>query len=206
MWGHTRLHACRIRLRTKFVTTGVVTVADHRSPDPTASGWKDSAANTQRKLPSLDTHFFASAMTDHSSSRSKERGHPMLPADVSASAHSLAATATAVTTPPVLTTPLLVNSSTAALASAAVASVAALVNDTTRNASIALGNSSLRLVQSITDDPNSAAGQIDTRLEKQNIVLLMFVVVVLPVLVISACCCFKPRMPWMNAEPKNADQ
>ena len=130
----------------------------------------------------------------------------MLPADVSASAHSLAANASAVTTPPVLTTPLLVNSSTAALASAAVASVAALVNDTTRNASIVLGNSSLRLVQSITDDPNSAAGQIDTRLEKQNIVLLMFVVVVLPVLVISACCCFKPRMPWMNAEPKNADQ
>ena len=143
-------------------------------------------------------------MTDHS--RSKERGHPMLPADVSASALSLATNASAVTTPPVLTTPLLVNSSTAALASAAVASVAALVNDTTRNASIALGNSSLRLVQSITDDPNSAAGQIDTHVEKQNVIILVFVIAVLPVLVISACCCFKPRMPWQNAEPKKMDQ
>ena len=130
----------------------------------------------------------------------------MLPADVSASAHSLAATATAVTTPPVLTTPLLVNSSTAALASAAVASLAALVNDTTRNASIALGNSSLRLVQSITDDPNGAAGQIDTHLEKQNVILLVFVIAVMPVLVITTCCCIKPRMPWMNEAPKNADQ
>ena len=129
----------------------------------------------------------------------------MLPADVSASAHSLAANASAVTTPPVLTTPLLVNSSTAALASAAVASLAALVNDTTRNASIALGNSSLRLVQSITDDPNGAAGQIDTRLEKQNVIILVFVVAVLPVLVITSCCCIKPRMPWTNAAPKNAD-
>jgi hypothetical protein len=145
-------------------------------------------------------------VTDHSSTRSKERGHPMLPADVSASAHSLAANASAVTTPPVLTTPLLVNSSTAALASAAVASLAALVNDTTRNASIALGNSSLRLVQSITDDPNGAAGQIDTRLEKQNVIILVFVVAVLPVLVITSCCCIKPRMPWTNAAPKNADQ
>ena len=98
------------------------------------------------------------------------------------------------------------NSSTAALASAAVASLAALVNDTTRNASIALGNSSLRLVQSITDDPNGAAGQIDTRLEKQNVIILVFVVAVLPVLVITSCCCIKPRMPWMNEAPKNADQ
>ena len=144
-------------------------------------------------------------MTDHPSSRSQERGHPILPLDLSASAHSLVANTSAVTTPSPLTTPLLVNSSTAALASAAVASAAALVNDTARNASaLLLGNSSLRLVQSITDDPNGAAGHIDTRLEKQHILLLMFAVVVLPVLFISACCCFKPRMPWadLTSPPK----
>lgn len=129
----------------------------------------------------------------------------MLPLDVAASAHSLVANTSAVTTPSVLS-PLLVNSSTAALASAAVASASALVSDAARNASAALGNSSLRLVQSITDDPNSAAGEIDTRLEKQNIVLLMFAVVVVPVLVISACCCFKPRMPWLTSDPTKADQ
>ena len=135
----------------------------------------------------------------------KERGHPMLPADVSASAHSLAANDT-VPTPPVLTTP--VNSSTAALASAAVASVAALVNDTTRNASVAIANNSLRLIQSI-DDPKGAKGEgdiIDEHAEKQNVILLVFVIAVLPVLFVSACCCVQPRMPWSSAEPKKTDQ
>jgi hypothetical protein len=135
----------------------------------------------------------------------KERGHPMLPADVSASAHSLAANDT-VTTPPVLTTPLLVNSSTAALASAAVASVAALVNDTTRNASVAIANISLRLIQSI-DDPKGAEGEVvNERAEKQYVILLVFAIAVLPVLLVSACCCVRPRMPWSSAEPKNTDQ
>lgn len=135
----------------------------------------------------------------------KERGHPMLPADVSASAHSLAANDT-VTTPPMLTTPLLVNSSTAALASAAVASVAALVNDTTRNASIAIANNSLRLIQS-SDDPKGTEGDIiDERAAKQNVILMVFAVAVLPVLFVSACCCIKPRMPWSSAEPKKTDQ
>ena len=104
----------------------------------------------------------------------------MLPADVSASAHSLAANDT-VPTPPVLTTP--VNSSTAALASAAVASVAALVNDTARNASIAIANNSLRLIQSNDDPkvPKGAAGDIiDEHAEKQNVILLVFVIAVLP--------------------------
>ena len=138
----------------------------------------------------------------------KERGHPMLPADVSASAHSLAANDT-VPTPPVLTTPLLVNSSTAALASAAVASVAALVNDTTRNASVAIANNSLRLIQSIDDPkvPKGAEGDIiDEHAEKQNVILLVFVIAVLPVLFVSACCCVQPRMPWSSAEPKKTDQ
>ena len=138
----------------------------------------------------------------------KERGHPMLPADVSASAHSLAANDT-VPTPPVLTTPLLVNSSTAALASAAVASVAALVNDTARNASVAIANNSLRLIQSI-DDPKTPKGAegdiIDDHTEKQNVILLVFVIAVLPVLFVSACCCVRPRMPWSSAEPKKTDQ
>ena len=138
----------------------------------------------------------------------KERGHPMLPADVSASAHSLAANDT-VPTPPVLTTPLLVNSSTAALASAAVASVAALVNDTTRNASVAIANNSLRLIQSI-DDPKTPKGAegdiIDDHTEKQNVILLVFVIAALPVLLVSACCCVQPRMPWSSAEPKKTDQ
>ena len=137
----------------------------------------------------------------------KERGHPMLPADVSASAHSLAANDT-VPTPPVLTTPLLVNSSTAALASAAVASVAALVNDTARNASIAIANNSLRLIQSI-DDPKVKGAEgdiIDEHAEKQNVILLVFVIAVLPVLLVSACCCVQPRMPWSSAEPKKTDQ
>ena len=138
----------------------------------------------------------------------KERGHPMLPADVSASAHSLAANDT-VPTPPVLTTPLLVNSSTAALASAAVASVAALVNDTARNASIAIANNSLRLIQSNDDPkvPKGAAGDIiDEHAEKQNVILLVFVIAALPVLLVSACCCVQPRMPWSSAEPKKTDQ
>ena len=138
----------------------------------------------------------------------KERGHPMLPADVSASAHSLAANDT-VPTPPVLTTPLLVNSSTAALASAAVASVAALVNDTARNASVAIANNSLRLIQSI-DDPKTPKGAegdiIDDHTEKQNVILLVFVIAALPVLLVSACCCVQPRMPWSSAEPKKTDQ
>ena len=138
----------------------------------------------------------------------KERGHPMLPADVSASAHSLAANDT-VPTPPVLTTPLLVNSSTVALASAAVASVAALVNDTARNASVAIANNSLRLIQSI-DDPKTPKGAegdiIDEHAEKQNVILLVFVIAVLPVLFVSACCCVRPRMPWSSAEPKKTDQ
>ena len=136
----------------------------------------------------------------------KERGHPILPADVSASAHSLAANDT-VPTPPVLTTP--VNSSTAALASAAVASVAALVNDTARNASIAIANNSLRLIQSNDDPkvPKGAAGDIiDEHAEKQNVILLVFVIAVLPVLLVSACCCVQPRMPWSSAEPKKTDQ
>jgi len=138
----------------------------------------------------------------------KERGHPMLPADVSASAHSLAANDT-VPTPPVLTTPLLVNSSTAALASAAVASVAALVNDTARNASVAIANNSLRLIQSIDDPkvPKGAEGDIiDEHAEKQNVILLVFVIAVVPVLLVSACCCVRPRMPWSSAEPKKTDQ
>ena len=131
----------------------------------------------------------------------------MLPADVSASAHSLAANDT-VPTPPVLTTPLLVNSSTAALASAAVASVAALVNDTTRNASVAIANNSLRLIQNI-DDPKVKGAEgdiIDEHAEKQNVILLVFVIAVLPVLFVSACCCVQPRMPWSSAEPKKTDQ
>ena len=131
----------------------------------------------------------------------------MLPADVSASAHSLAANDT-VPTPPVLTTPLLVNSSTAALASTAVASVAALVNDTARNASVAIANNSLRLIQNI-DDPKVKGAEgdiIDEHAEKQNVILLVFVIAVLPVLFVSACCCVQPRMPWSSAEPKKTDQ
>ena len=148
-------------------------------------------------------------MADPASGLTKElRGHPMLPASyhelaanvtevhASASASAAAVPATpAVATP---TTPLVVNTSTAAAAASLAKAV--LANGTVGN----LTNASLQLLApGFSDDPNAAAGILQTKedehaLDKRWVIAIVFATVILPVVLISCCCMCKPRTPWAD--------